>query len=309
MLNLPVFLLHGVLNNPGHLFQQNFDYMNSECLFSSLSFLKKFMDFVPLSEAIDLAKKGKSLRGKCVLTFDDAYQCIKKNAYDVLESLKIPATIFVIQNVIDDKEIFWRDQIRYLKANGYEKKFKEYFFQDDKYTYIQPQLPENIYLWSKKNPSLISSYDISSKIINFCKDNNLSLTPHDQDGLDKIFFTSDDMKRAPQFIEFGNHTFSHPVLPSLTFYQQYLEIKRCEEFLHPFDRALSGVLALPFGMYNQDTLNAAQKAGINIILYHSNKLKSQNLSAKRGIIDRINLPRTKKEFLSKVIKEYFLDQK
>lgn len=299
---MPVFLIHGVLDSPGKLFGQSFDSTSSEKFYQSLRFLKQYLDFIPLSEAIADLKSNKDIRGKCVLTFDDAYKSIKDQAFPILENLKIPATVFIISDCIDDKNVFWRDQIRYLKILEREDDFKKYFFKS--YKNNKKELENlNVNKWSKSNPKILSSYELSNSVNQYFNINNIKLPADHQDGAKSFFITKKDILEAPSLIKFGIHTASHPVMPSLTLEQQCLEIKTCKDYLRQFNNSILDTLCLPFGLADENTEEAAKLAGINNIIYHSNRISSNASNLYSGRIDRCNLPINKENFLISIIKE------
>lgn len=283
----PVFLKHGVINDPGPLFKNKFDNQEPDILFAQLKYLKKFYDFISLNEAINLANNGNSLKGKCALTFDDAYHCLAKYAFPILEDLKIPATIFVISDVIIGKNMFWRDQIRQIILMGLEQNFIQFYQHRIKSNFnIREQ---SLYHWSKQ-PIANTSVSVQSCLNDYFDEKNITLDKQDQTNCPRLFMNIEDIKNASNLIEFGNHTASHPALSSLSYREQVNEILRCKTFLETLNRTHVPILSLPFGDSNIDTIKAAHSLGYNNIVHHSNKGSNTHQNITNGHIDRYTIP-------------------
>ena len=53
-------------------------------------------DVIPLRELIERLERGATLRSAAVVTFDDGYAGVFEHAVPILETLRIPATVFVV---------------------------------------------------------------------------------------------------------------------------------------------------------------------------------------------------------------------
>jgi peptidoglycan/xylan/chitin deacetylase (PgdA/CDA1 family) len=88
-------------------------------------FLKKSFEILPLTELSRKLHKGERLpqRLACV-TFDDGYKDTFTQAAPVLESLGIPATVFITAGIIEDREAFWWDRMCYSIMRSNVNKIK-----------------------------------------------------------------------------------------------------------------------------------------------------------------------------------------
>ncbi len=58
----------------------------------------------PLSKALERRRNHETIpRRVFVVTFDDGYQCVYKYAWPILRELKIPATVFLVTDLLDDE--------------------------------------------------------------------------------------------------------------------------------------------------------------------------------------------------------------
>ena len=277
-----MFLTHGVIEQPGPLFQGRFDALSPEVFAEQVQFLNRYFDVIALKDALDMAQKGQDLKGKCCLTFDDGYSCLSHNAFPILESFNVPATVFIVSDLIDDKTLFWRDCIRFIVINALEDKFAKHLkvTQD-----IEPE-HRSMYAWSKdtRGPK---SHILQSALQSFFASNNIHLSTDHQTGCDRLYLTRDQIEGAPSVIDFGNHTASHPVLPTLLYDEQFDEIQRCKNVLKTTGRDVD-LFCLPFGKFNGETLRAAKAAGYNRIVHYTDTATNNEQLMCTGHVNRVS---------------------
>ena len=89
-------------------------YVRPETFEMQMEYLKKVFEILPLEELIQRKTNKKNDLGSkpfISITFDDGWFDNLENAIPVLESLKIPATIFLPTAYIGTGKIFWADQL------------------------------------------------------------------------------------------------------------------------------------------------------------------------------------------------------
>jgi len=299
----PVFLNHGILPSPGPLFSEGFDYVTPETFYENIAFLKQHYDIVPLYDFIEGVMSGeqKDISGKCSLTFDDGYACLKEYGFSILRELDVPATIFIISSLIDDKQSYWRDQLRFLKLTGKLNNFLEFCEKKQYFTKIESCSKQLIKI-TKQDASVSSHLFQEALVAYFCEE-NLSLPLRDLTGCAYFFLTRDDLLFAPSNIHFGNHTYTHPFMPSLTLDEQVEEIRKCQENLKQLPQ-YRPIFCLPFGAGNHLTAQAAKRCGYDITVRHSNGLNTENI-LKEGFVDRITMLNNHTDFKYNLMKRSF----
>ncbi len=77
-----------------------------------LEALREHFDVVPAAEVLQPARPG--ARARAAITFDDGYADNLHDAVPVLRDLGLPATLFVVTDVLEDRREFWWDRLEHL---------------------------------------------------------------------------------------------------------------------------------------------------------------------------------------------------
>ncbi len=227
-----------------------------------LEYLAAHYTIIGLGEIAGRMDAATGQRGPyAAVCFDDGYRCILEEAYPVLQTMHIPATMFINPPVLGNRDLLWRDKIRYLMRHGLEEEFTG-FLRSRRSSYNFGMLSKlGFYKWSK-NPKALRNMAIQ-------KDADLFFA---QKGLDPAAIASkndlfmDEKDVAPrEFLEFGNHTWSHPILTLLPAAAQKEEIGRCHDYLKTRGIAPAG-LALPFSPFNGRTTAICRELGYAYLL-------------------------------------------
>ncbi len=74
------------------------------------------MTIVPLAEIVDRLALGRDLDGLAAITFDDALLGVHEYAGAILHDLNVPATVFVVSDVLGEDPAFWPGAARTMTA-------------------------------------------------------------------------------------------------------------------------------------------------------------------------------------------------
>jgi peptidoglycan/xylan/chitin deacetylase (PgdA/CDA1 family) len=216
---------------------------------------------IRLRDLPEMAAEADPARPLAAVCFDDGYRCILKEAYPILQEMRIPATMFVNPQVLGNRDLLWRDKIRYLLQKGLEDELTA-FLHSQRGAYRFGQLEKlGFYKWSK-HPKALRDMQIQKDVDAFFA--RKGFDPAAIAVQHNLFMEEKDVA-SREYLDFGNHTWSHPILTLLSTAAQKEEIVRCHEYLAARGIAPAG-LALPFSPYNRDTIAVCRALGYPFIL-------------------------------------------
>lgn len=220
-----------------------------------VKYLKNNYNLMSFDELSWAFAKQQSLERAVVITFDDGYRNVFSNAIPILEKYSVPATIFLITDLIDNKKLFWRNKIRYLINIGGREKLLA--FMKDK---ISDPKRLNINSWIS-DPSVLFAYkELVDEYFKLIGLNEYELAQKEQ-----LYFNNADIQKVdPNLITFGNHTLSHPVLSCLSAEEQKKEIINSYRFLKEKFPERDIYFAYPFGngaSFNEEAKKIVSESG------------------------------------------------
>ena len=246
-------------------FKKTIHNVTPENILKQALLLKKYLDIISIDELFTLPED--KMEGKISLTFDDGYDNNFNGILQKLSAHSIPVTVFLIGNSLNKKS-YWRDKIIFLENN--KKYLNEFITLFQKNTNIQFD-QNHFFKQSKQNN--INSMILDNALDTFIKKNNL----HDKIYLNLISDANKLIKS--KFVKYGNHTFNHYVMSSLTYDEQKKEILSNKNFLSTLNVETTDVFALPFGTYqdiNIDTIKVLNELKINKVLLCNNTINNKN---------------------------------
>ncbi len=254
-----VFLYHAVTPKGAYpLLDRNADAVEPADFERQLRWISRFYDFASLDDVIGAIKAGSKER-IAAITFDDGYRCVADYAVPILSDRGIPATIFLISQVLQGLP-FWRDVVRLIISEGEEQAFAKHLRSRG---FQSPPASSSLYRWSKSHEPGDSN--------RFAEATLAFLGAHDAlHNLESLYLRPTDVRRLAQGgVHFGNHTRGHHVLATLSGSNQREEIAEADRVLTETVEVNKEVLSLPFGGssdWNSDTLRMAAELGYSTVL-------------------------------------------
>jgi len=113
-----ILMHHRIIKkNASETFPQGGMYVEPETFGKQIQFLKDNFPIIPLEEVPRILGSGNKF-GKnhpfCVLTFDDGWKDFFENAYPVLKSKNVCATVFLPTDIIGTRKQFWADNLAHI---------------------------------------------------------------------------------------------------------------------------------------------------------------------------------------------------
>jgi peptidoglycan/xylan/chitin deacetylase (PgdA/CDA1 family) len=227
-----------------------------EVLAAQLGWLKDNFDIVD----VDSWLSSKDRRGKVAITFDDGYTSAFSAVVPVLESLGITATFFVIGALLEG-QVYWRDRVHYLEQTGLVRRFVDWLPA----TAAERGLLSAGRLHDTSKDTRIDSLQLMRWLEQFYAEAGIVIAPG-------RFATAATLPDSRHLV-FGSHSYSHPILASLTDEETRADLRRNRAILQ--NLALSrarktNVFAMPFGTlgtYHERTLRIlAEEAHPQILM-------------------------------------------
>jgi len=254
-----ILLYHGVWGTVPQPLSGGLHNVAPEPLSRQIEALKQ--DFTVVS--VDEFAQARSRRGLAAVSFDDGYRCIVDEGLDVFRALNVPISVYVNGSTLNG-EVFWRDKVRYIQANGLVEAFEEQMrgVQSDGRFYRYTKNPGN------------NSLHVVAEIDRFLESSGLHVS-----ALDFCLNFPDELI-VDDLITWGNHSHSHYVMSSLTADQQFDEISKTAELLASKPGLkLSQIFSIPFGEekdFNAATVDAARQCGYTGLLLSRGQVNLQS---------------------------------
>lgn len=223
-----------------------------------IKLLSRHYKFYSLDELLETTKGIQS--NACCIVFDDGFYDFKEHAFPILVKNKVPVTLFLPTNNIDENRPLWTSEIDSIIL--YTKKQKE----NNVITIGKEKIA--LKLTSEKD-LFNTSTTIKNTLLHFeeLERNSIigklriDLTAGEERNYPMLSWADiHEMKAAyPQLLNIQSHTHTHPYLPTLKPDAIAMEFKNSlavlnKQKLNPYNK-----IAYPVGGYDPKTIEAAKK--------------------------------------------------
>ncbi len=227
-------------------------------------YLAEHYNVMRLSDLVTMLEQSEQPSRAVAITFDDGYGDAIRQAMPILFRRRIPMTIFPVTSVVGNTELMWQHKLAWLVASGYESLVWDALECEG---WSVPDAPEDS---DKANHEPIDDFvrrnyqphlpQVLESVLATVGTSGLALASRH-----RPYLEIDEIAAAdPEFIEFGNHTATHPVLSALTVRQQSAEIEDARQKLTEWTGRPPATLAYPFGLkphYSEDAKQLARNTG------------------------------------------------
>lgn len=221
-----------------------------------LDYLLEHYQPVRLSDWLDAADRGETLRHAVVLTFDDGFAGVLRHAWPVLYRRRVPMTVFPVTGVIGNTDLLWTHKLAWLQAHGHADRMIEALQAEG----FPPRGDTETLDDYARRCYRVDLPGIIEAVLRSTGQSGPRLAAALRPYLEPAEIAEAD----PEFVEFGNHTHTHPVLAALSRDQQREEIATAGDALTALAGRAPTVLAYPFGLkrhYNADSRELARESG------------------------------------------------
>lgn len=289
-----ILTYHRITNNKSHL-----SGPNQSLFISKKSFELQIKHLVRKYKIVSLDQLVKNINNRqpvIAITFDDGFKDIFLNAYPILQKYRVPATIFLTTDYINQKKVYWWDKIALILTKKGLKKVKV------------RNIPRKI---SKQIIEISSIIDVKKKNLTIKKFINAlkKFNPEDREnlikdlskqlGISKSDFLKDNAMlnwaeaRSMQesgLISFGSHTKTHRILTLLDRVQQKKELLDSKKIIEEQLKSKIFFIAYPNGDNNKQINKIAKEAG-----YTAGFVTDKFISEENDIFSLKRIPVVEKE--------------
>lgn len=226
--------------------------------------IKKHFNPVTLLDVINHHKGIKKLPTRpVVITFDDGHSDNYTNAFPILRSLNMPATIFLSTKYIGSKEIFWFDWVAHAiyktKVDSLSLNKNDFCINIDKSVLSRR-------LSTKRTLRYLMTLENDIRIL--CLDEikeQLKIRTSEEDLMKSLPLNWNQVSEmSNNDIEFGSHTVTHPILSKLNNHDIAFEIKQSKFEIESHINQSVDTIAYPVGgknEFNKIVIDESKKAG------------------------------------------------
>lgn len=224
---------------------------------SQMRWLREHCDPIAVDNLRDEAARPRRARPAVLVTFDDGYRDYHDLAYPVLESLGIPAVVFVVTSLLDEGGMMWTDQVQ--SASLAAKKDRVTLPWSGESVAL-PDAAARAELGARARAHLKSIPDGERRAVIATLLHELGDPPPK----DRQMLTWDEVRRTMKLTTFGGHSHTHPIMSRLTAADCDREVRLCKERIAAETGRAPSTFAYPNGRrtdYTPETQRILQRHG------------------------------------------------
>ena len=229
-----------------------------------LDYLTRHYQVVSLQDMVVQLQHGR-LEDRCVaITFDDGFRDNYRFALPLLRERGLPATVFVVADVLDNAAVLWMHRLAYLANTcGVEKVLHA---ARSALPAASPDIADFHEAWPRFKEEITCGLEAQERdrLLNTMCD-ALGVYPDRAPEADHLYLRSADIGEMRMHgVDFGAHGATHTALSAMSTDQQKEELRRGWEAVVAWADGSPPPLAYPFGEprhYTPSSRSLAQEAG------------------------------------------------
>jgi peptidoglycan/xylan/chitin deacetylase (PgdA/CDA1 family) len=213
-----------------------------------LAYLVRHFRVRRLSELARSLRQNSPLEARTiVLTFDDGYADFIEHAYPVLERYEVPVTLFLVSEFADGRLWLWFDAIQYLIDQTREVRCDLSLNGNDLHLELTSVGARRL-AWGTIADECASMDPAEQRAAIARLQDALQLSLPSAPTADYRAMTWDEARRLDsQLVDFGSHTYSHPILSRCTTAQIHHEVHESKRVLEAQLRRSVDAFCYPSG--------------------------------------------------------------
>jgi peptidoglycan/xylan/chitin deacetylase (PgdA/CDA1 family) len=214
--------------------------------------------YAPLSlrDLLDRLARNDPPRRGVVVTLDDGYADSIRQAFPIALRRRIPITIFPVTSIVGNRDLLWQHKLAWLVSQGWGPKVIDAFVAEG---YPQPIENQDAEEYVRAHYRIDTPVLLESLLNRAGRSGAALAQSH------RLYLEPEEIAGADRdFVEFGNHTDTHPILSALNAEQQRVEITIARDILRSLMSYDPIALAYPFGLkrhYDANSVKMARESG------------------------------------------------
>jgi len=228
-----------------------------------MQFLRKKFKVISFDQLDTVIKGRENNKWYCLLTFDDGWRDNYVNAYPILKKFNLPATIFLVTDYIDTKELFWPEKLTQALIHFPREKILKIFESHLVAQKIREMVDQTIKEKGKKKIEAIDKLIGGIKMVTpetraelIEKIENIKLN-----GKRRILSWKEILEMSENGIHFGSHGLSHRLLTDLPSSQVWEELTKSKTKIEEKTKQPVLAFSYPNGNYNPGIKRLVKRAG------------------------------------------------
>lgn len=244
-------------------------YVTPETFDNHMEYLKEAFSVEPMTVLLrnhrphDIPEKP-----LCVITFDDGWQDIYKNAFPVLKKYNAPATVFLPTDFIGTSRWFWTDRLAHLFIQHGQSEVSARTRECSAHALVNKLEDLQGSVESRTEEAIAMLKACHSEQIESVLSELSTRWAAEPVPQGRAFLSWDEVRemRSSGLVTFGSHTASHRILTMLTEEEVREELVRSRERLvkeHAADASFIP-FCYPNGNYNDNTVRCVEETGYDL---------------------------------------------
>ena len=217
-----------------------------------IEYLASQYNIISLDRLLDSMERNDVPPRSVVITFDDGYADALRRAMPVLYRRRIPMTVFLTTSIVANRDLLWQHKLNWLLAHGHGPRVDDALLAHGFPCRLENETLSN-FVRRCFRPDL---GQILESVLNSVGQSGPALASR----LRPYVEVEDIAQADPEFVTFGNHTVTHPILSALSCEQQRCEMQTARDEILSLTGRFPIAFAYPFGQKHHYDANSKRIA-------------------------------------------------
>ncbi|MDB4969228.1 MAG: polysaccharide deacetylase, partial [Myxococcales bacterium] len=240
---------------------RSWDGLPVEKFAAQMRWVRDHCDPIGPEALVERAERPSRVRPAVLVTFDDGYRDYHDHAYPVLESLGIPAVVFLATSFLDEGGMLWTDEVHLAARNT--RRDRVTLPWSDGPAIALPDAQARAALGQRARAHLKTLPDGERRTALA----SLLAALGDSPGKERQMLTWDEVRRTMKLTTYGGHSHTHPILSRLDADAAEREIRTCKERIAAETGRAPKTFAYPNGRpsdYTPETQQILRRHGFEV---------------------------------------------